>query len=94
MFLEIVVWHNGNMQSGVQACSELLTLEEARLILRFSKSKLYAERNSGRLPSRRFGARAVRIHRQDLDRYIEAAASQCVQVALDNTRPPVRAEDQ
>jgi excisionase family DNA binding protein len=53
--------------------SELLTLEEARQVLRFSKSKLYAERRSGRLPSRRFGPRAVRIHRKDLDRYIQAA---------------------
>ena len=55
--------------------SELLTLEEVRLILRFSKSKLYAERRSGRLPSRRFGRRAVRIHRQDLERYIQAASN-------------------
>jgi excisionase family DNA binding protein len=54
--------------------AELLTLEEAQQILRFSKSKLYAERRSGRLLSRRFGARAVRIHREDLDRYIRDAA--------------------
>jgi excisionase family DNA binding protein len=54
---------------------ELLTLEEARRVLRFSKSKLYTERRSGRLPVRRFGRRAVRIHRDDLNRYIQAAAT-------------------
>jgi excisionase family DNA binding protein len=54
---------------------ELLTLEEARQLLRFSKSKLYAERRSGRLRSRYFGRRAVRIHRQDLDQYIQAAST-------------------
>jgi excisionase family DNA binding protein len=54
--------------------SELLTLEEARQVLRFSKSKLYFERRSGRLRTRRFGRRAVRIHRQDLERYIQAAS--------------------
>jgi excisionase family DNA binding protein len=56
--------------------SELLTLEEARRLLRFSKSKLYVERLSGRLPSRKFGLRAVRIHRADLDRYIQASSTE------------------
>jgi excisionase family DNA binding protein len=52
--------------------SDLLTLEEARLILRFSPSKLYQERRSGRLKSRAFG-RSVRIHRDDLQLYIKAS---------------------
>jgi excisionase family DNA binding protein len=55
--------------------SDLLTLEEARQVLRFSKSKLYAERRSGRLRTRHFGRRAVRIHKQDLERYIQAAST-------------------
>jgi hypothetical protein len=53
---------------------ELLTLEEARRVLRFSKTKFYWER-LGRQPIRRFGRRAVRIHRDDLDKYIQAAAT-------------------
>ena len=54
---------------------ELLTLEETRRVLRFSKSQLFAERRSGRLPTRKFGLRAVRIHRDDLNRCIQAAIS-------------------
>jgi excisionase family DNA binding protein len=53
---------------------ELLTLDEAARILRISKAKLYTERRSGRLPTREFGRRAPRIHRDDLNRYIQAAA--------------------
>jgi excisionase family DNA binding protein len=71
VFLKIVVRQNPTMNID----SELLTLEEARRVLRFSKSKLYSERRSGRLPSRRFGRRAVLIHRQDLDQYIQAAST-------------------
>ncbi len=55
--------------------NDLLTLEEARRVLRFSKSKLYIERRTGRLLSRHFGRRAVRIHRQDLEQYIQGAGT-------------------
>jgi excisionase family DNA binding protein len=53
--------------------SELLTLEEARRILRCSKSKLYTERKAGRLKTRRFGFRLIRVHRDDLAEYIRTA---------------------
>lgn len=78
----------------MQADSELFTLGETQQILRFSKSKLYSERRSGRLSSRRFGSRAVRIHREDLEKYIQAAASQSTQIAVAIHRRPLAAVGQ
>jgi hypothetical protein len=52
---------------------KLLTLTEVRQILRFSRSKLYAERRAGRLRVLRFN-RVIRVSEKELSRYLERAA--------------------
>ncbi len=52
--------------------SSLLTLEEVRQLLRFSKSKLYQECKAGNLRTHRFG-RSVRVAKDDLDQFIRGA---------------------
>ena len=54
---------------------QFLTREEARTILRFSRSKIDAETRSGRLRVHRFG-RLLRIDARDLEDYIRQARQQ------------------
>jgi predicted site-specific integrase-resolvase len=61
----------------------LLTLAEARKILKISKTKLYHERQAGRLHVVTIGVRCVRVTEAEVKRYIRAAR--------EPRRPPDRA---
>jgi len=51
----------------------LLTLAEARKVLKISKTKLYHERQAGRLHVVTIGVRCVRVTEAEVKRYIRAA---------------------
>lgn len=55
-----------------QDTPHLLTLPEAALALRLSRTKLYRERRAGRLRTVQFG-RSVRVRPEELRRYIREA---------------------